>query len=892
MDIQQILVLRGPNVWANFPVLEVWVRLSKQLDVPSNTFPGFNDRLMSWLPSMIEHRCGIGERGGFFQRLRTGTYLGHILEHTSLEIQSLVGPAVGFGRARESILPGLYRVAIEYADERLGRACVETAIRLLDAAREGTAFSIDAELARLRAYGEQVCLGPSTQAIVTEAKARKVPVIRLNDGNLMQLGYSSAQHRIWTAESDQTGAVAEAIAQDKELTRVMLAGVGVPVPEGRAVSSADEAWDVAQDLGLPVVVKPREGNWGRSVSIRLTTREQIARAFEFASAEDAGVVVERSITGSHYRLLVVGNRVVAAATGEPDQVTGDGVHSIAELVELANANPERGDPQTHPLSRLELDAIANELLAQQGYTQTSIPEAGSVVVLHFNGDPTEDVTQLVHPSTIRIAVLAAKTIGLNIAGVDIVAEDISRPLDEQRGTVLEVNASPGLLMHLRPLRGEPQPVGAAIVEEILGSNQTGRIPIVAVSGTNGKSSVVALLEACFEGQGKRLGVACSDGLFVEGRALARDDGTSFESVERLLVNPGVDAILAEMDPRTVLTQGIAFDQCEVAVVTNIGSSDHLGYVAMDRDRMVLVERCGVDMVLPTGTAVLNADDISVLGMAPKCQGKVLLFSLDHLNAALVAHRAAGERTVAMRARRIIFSQGNQRIHESVWDGSLTRFEWENVLAALGAGWALGFEPGRMLSRLASACLSPRVRRLRWFEREGRRLAVSTCRNPSAFEAVFRALNESVAGPIGPNPRRTAICTHIVPDWRAQDAQSLGMLLGAAFDRVELLGGDSAESCPGGFADAPESTQAAAVRVALADGVASAHRASLVESDASPQTRIDAVLGQLAPGDLLFVQVGCLEGNLARSSIEEFLRSDVGSSTLTDAANLTRPLAET
>ncbi len=893
MDIQQILALRGPNVWANFPVLEVWVCLSKELDVPSNTFPGFNERLMSWLPSMIEHRCGIGERGGFFQRLRTGTYLGHILEHTALEIQSLVGPPVGFGRARESIIPGLYRVAIEYADEKLGRACADTAIALLNAAREDSPFSIDAELARLRAYAEQVCLGPSTQAIVSAAKARGIPSIRLNDGNLVQLGLASAQHRIWTAESEHTSAIAESIAQDKQVTRSLLRGVGVPVPDGRAVSTALEAWDAAKDLGLPVVVKPREGNYGRGVSIGLTSREAVLKAFDVANAERDGVLVEQCIKGLHHRVLVVGNRVIAAARGEPDQVIGDGVHSVAELVDRTNAKPERGDPQTHPLSRLELDAIALELLAQHGYTPQSVPSAGAVVILHYNGDPTEDVTHLLHPSTALTAVLAAKTVGLDIAGLDIVAEDISRSLEEQQGAILEVNSSPGLLMHLRPLSGQPQPVGQAIIEEIFGPSQKGRVPIVAVSGTNGKSSTIALLEACLEGlsDAKGVGVACSEGLFVAGRALCSDDATDYDSIERLLVNPGVDLILAEMNPRTVLTEGIAFDQCEVAIVTNVGSSDHLGYRAMDRDRMLLVERCGVDMVLPTGTAVLNADDPSALEMAQKCKGGILLFASDHVAPPLVAHRAQGGRTVALRSGRILFSVGDRRVHEAKWEHSQSTFDQQNQLAAFGAAWALGFDPAKilekMLEHLGRFTASLRVQRLQWFERKGRVVALSTCRNPSAFEVVLGAIAERKSG------RRVAIWSQVAADWRLEDAHAQGQLLGAAFERVEILANSNgAAPFQRQHADTLPAEHAAALRVALGDGVAEAHHATLVESTGLLQARVQATINELNPGDLLFVQVGNIQGIMALASSGEDLRMHGGSSTVTDAANLTRPLAET
>lgn len=904
MDIHQILVLRGPNVWANFPVLEVWVRLSKELDVPSNAFPDFNDRLMSWLPTMIEHRCGIGERGGFFQRLRTGTYLGHILEHTSLEIQSLVGPVVGFGRARESIIPGLYRVAIEYADERLGHACVETAINLLNAARLGTPFSIEDELERLRAYADQVCLGPSTQAIVSAAKARKIPHIRLNEGNLVQLGYASAQHRIWTAESERTCAIAESIAQDKQLTRSMLRSVGVPVPEGRAVSSAEEAWQAAEKLGLPVVVKPREGNYGRGVSIDITSREGVLKAFVVANAERDGVLVEQCIPGVHHRVLVVGDRVVAAAKGEPDQLVSDGVHTIRELVDRGNAEPNRGDPQTHTHDRYSLDSVALDLLARQGYLPSSVPTAGSTVILHYNGDLTMDVTELVHPSVAAKAVLAAKTVGLNIAGIDIVTGDIGLPLEEQRGAVLEVNASPSLLMHLRPLSGQPQPVGAAIVDEIFGATShdavaapSGRIPIVAISGTNGKSTTLALLEACLQDRTERLGVACSEGLYVEGRMLPTssgvEDATDFDSIERLLVNPGVDLILAEMNPRTVLRQGIAFDQCQVAVVTNVGASDHLGYTAMDRDRMVLIERCGVDMVLPTGTAVLNAEDPSVLEMATKCKGSVLLFAKDHVAQPLVSHRAQGGRTVAFRSGRIVFSAGDKRVHEAKWETSLAAFEQENLLAALGSGWALGLEPSWIVDRAATAIGQLRVRRVHRLHRDGKQVVIGVCRNLSALQAVLSELGERLPSGAATKGQRVALVSEVGMDWRVEDASAYGELLGGCFDRVEVLRSSNGKTKLLELAaspDAPSQEQVARVRLALGDGVVTAQGATFAEPAAPLPVRIDALLRELNPRDLLFVQVGSFQALSALVS-EEDPRIQGGSSTVTAAANLTRPLVE-
>ena len=883
MDIQQILVLRGPNVWANFPVIEVLVDLRPDLDVPSNTFPGFNERLKSWLPTMIEHRCGIGVRGGFFQRLDTGTYLGHILEHTSLEVQSLVGPVVGFGRARESSTAGVYRVAIEYAEERLGLACVQTTIRMLTAARTGAPFDVTAELAQLRGLAEQVCLGPSTQSIVSAAKKREIPWIRLADNSLVQFGYGRAQRRIWTAETDQTSAIAESIAQDKELTRKLLRQSGVPVPAGRVVESAEAAWQAAQDLGLPVVIKPREGNHGRGVSIDLSDREAIGRAFEIANAEQDGVLVEQCIQGLQHRLLVVGNKLVAAAKGEPDYVTGDGQHTVLELVETANLAPDRGDPQTHPYSRLELDAIAVDLLNRQRLTVTDVPQSGQRVVLHYNGDCPNDVTPLVHSEVARVAVLAAKTVGLNVAGVDMVLTDVSQPLEQQQGAVLEVNASPSLLMHLKPTRGEAQPVGDAIIEQLFPSGTSGRIPLVVVSGTNGKSSVISLLEGLIALQNAppSLGVASSDGLFVAGRALAQGVATDYENVSRLLVNPIVDWALVEMDPATVLRQGIAFDGCQVAIVTNLGSSDHLGIPLMDRDRMLLVERCGMDLVLPEGTAVLNADDADVFAMAPKCRGQVLFFSRDAAKAELVRHREQGGRTVAVSGALVRFEWGTTCLAEVPLPSGLQGYDVENLLAALGAAWCLGLSPSQLA--VSMVCVfdtnyskSFQVSRTRRFEFEGRSVVVTLARNPSAYEAVLNAVESQ-----GSFARRIAIQTHLPNDWRDEDAFTVGSLLGKRFNEVRLqletplAGKNVEERLPKNGQPEP------GLITAFMEGVRSQKCAILTLADGATKTGWSSGLVSTERGDLLFVQVGNPELAASFSLAEEGPSLSESSSTATD-----------
>ncbi len=527
MEFRKVLALRGPNIWTNDPVLEVWVDL-KDLDRPSTDFPGFNDRLMQWLPTMIEHRCSVGERGGFFQRLRDGTYPGHILEHVTLELQSLVGREVGFGRARETSEPGVYRVVIAYRDERLARECLNAGRELVLAAIHDRPFDIAAQLQRLRRFAQDVCLGPSTSSIVDAAAARGIPAWRMNAESMVQLGYGAKQRRIRAAETDRTGSIAEAIAQDKELTRTLLKAVGVPVPEGQPVADANEAWEAACEIGVPVVVKPRDGNQGKGVATNLSTREQVVAAYQAALAESKHVVVEKFASGHDYRLLVVGNKVIAAARREPAQVQGDGAHTVRELVEVANLDPRRGEDHATALSKIKLDAVALGVLADQGYTAESVPAAGGSVLIRRNGNLSTggtaiDVTERVHPQVAARAVDAAQIIGLDIAGVDVVATDISVPLEEQAGVVVEVNASPGLRMHLQPSVGVPRRVGEAIVGTLFPDGDDGRIPVAAVTGTNGKTTTTRFIAHILRGTNLRVGMTCTDGIYIDGRRINTGD---------------------------------------------------------------------------------------------------------------------------------------------------------------------------------------------------------------------------------------------------------------------------------------------------------------------------------------------------------------------------------
>jgi cyanophycin synthetase len=699
MEILKIFALRGPNVWSRRTVLEAWVDLGELKDRPSNSIPGLYDRLTTWLPNLIEHRCGIGTRGGFLERLRDGTYCAHILEHLTIELENLAGTPVGFGKARETTTPGLYKVAVRYRDEQVGRACLTTARELLLAAIHEKPFDVQAEVKKLRDLAEEVCLGTSTAAIVAAAEARNIPVRRLNGtSSLVQLGQGARQRRIWTAETDRTSAIGESIASDKELTKRLLRASGVPVPEGRLVESAADAWEAAREIGGPVVVKPRDGNHGRAVFTNLTAQAEIETAYNFAVAEGSGVIVERFAPGNEHRLLVVGDRLVAAARGEPAYVTGDGKRTVRQLVdEQLNTDPRRGVDDTFPLNLVDLDAASRLDLERQGFKPESVPPAGTEVLVQRNGNVAFDVTEKVHPAVAAQAVLAARIVGLDIAGLDVVAEDISHPLEMQGGAIVEVNAGPGLHMHVKPAAGTPQPVGEAIVGHLFPGNESGRIPVICVTGTEGRTEVSRLIAHLLRRQeGGQIGLACSDGLWAGERAIKKGDCADLESAQALLINPVVEAAVLEAKAVQIVREGLGFDRCQVAVVTNLGEADRIRqhFVETPED-IFTVLRCPVDVVLPSGTAVLRADDPWVAKMASLSAGAVIFFGQDGNHPVIVEHRAQGKRAAFMRGEQIILAEGEK---ETVL-GSLSKLlkarpgrdsiPPEYMLAAVCAAWAVG-----------------------------------------------------------------------------------------------------------------------------------------------------------------------------------------------------------
>jgi cyanophycin synthetase len=697
IEILGITHLRGPNMWTYRPVLEALIDIGELEDSPSNTLPGFYERLTAWMPTLIEHRCSYEERGGFLRRLREGTWPGHILEHVTLELLTLVGMPGGFGRARETSRRGVYKVVVRAFQEQVTRQALYGARDLVMAAIEDDPYDVTALVDQLREMADDLYLGPSTASIVDGADDRSIPAIRLNEGNLVQLGYGARQRRIWTAETDRTSAIAEGISRDKDLTKRLLSACGVPVPEGRIVDSPEDAWSAAEDIGLPVVVKPCDANHGRGVCIDLSTRAEIESAYAIALDEGSGVMVERFVPGSEHRLLVVGGRMIAAARGDAATVTGDGRSTVRELIESQlNTDPRRGVEEDFPLNPVRVDSAVRLELSRQGLTGDAVPAEGRQVLIQRNGNVSRDVTDLVHPSVAATVSLAARIVGLDIAGIDLVAQDISRPLDTQRGAIVEVNAGPGLHMHLRTAEGPARQVGRAIADHLFPPDDDGRIPIVGVTGTHGRTAVCRLVAHLLHIGGTRVGLACSEGLYLDRRMVASVDCADFESAHRLLLNRMVEAAVVENGPLTMVTEGLGYDRCLVGVVTRLDPAAQLAEQFIETpEQMYRVLRTQVDVVLPNGVAVLNAADPLVAEMASLCDGEVIFFAADPSVPELVAHRADGGRAVLVHDDRLVLATGEDEVvladtsHVPLAGSGRSALDVENLLAAIGAAWALG-----------------------------------------------------------------------------------------------------------------------------------------------------------------------------------------------------------
>ena len=655
MDVSRIRALRGPNLWSRNTAIEAVVACAPHERAMAQ-ITGFEARLRALFPAIgTLHPEGSD----------SDISLAHVLQSAALALQAQAGCQVTFSRTAATHDAGVYQVIVEYTEEAVGRQAFADAQALIQAALDGGSFDSNAVVASLRELDEDERLGPSTGAIVEAAAARGIPWRRLTQGSLVQFGWGSKQRRIQAAEIDATSAVAESIAQDKDLTKRLLHAAGVPVPLGRPVESLDDAWAVALEVGLPVVVKPQDGNQGKGVTVNITERAQLEDAYRVAE-EYGTVMVERFLPGHDFRLLVVGDQLVAAARREPPQVLGDDIHTVRELVDLVNLDPRRGEGHATSLTKIRLDDIAIARLAAQGLSPESVPAKGQRVVLRNNanlstGGTATDVTDDVHPDLAARAVAAAQMIGLHICGVDLVCESVLHPIEEQGGGIVEVNAAPGLRMHLAPSYGKPRAVGTAMVNEVFAPGQDGRIPVVAVTGTNGKTTTARLIAHLFAAQGLRVGMTNTDGVYVNGRQIDSGDCSGPRSARNVLLHPEVDAAVFETARGGILREGLGFDRCQVAVVTNIGEGDHLGmnYITTVEDLAVL-KRVIVQNVAPDGYGVLNAADPIVAAMAPACPGKIIYFAADRHHPVMATHRAQGNRSVYVDGDSVVAAEGSWR----------------------------------------------------------------------------------------------------------------------------------------------------------------------------------------------------------------------------------------
>ena len=697
--IRQITYLRGPNIWTYCATLEALVDIGELEDCPSNTVPGLYERLTTMLPSLVEHRCSPGVRGGFLMRLKEGTWPCHIIEHVTLALQDLAGvPGYGFGRARETEERGVYKVMVSGWQEEVTRACLLTARDLVLAVIEDQPYDFDTAMEELRDLAQDLCLGPSTASMVLAADDRTIPAIRLSSGNLVQFGYGAKQRRIWTAETDQTSAIAETISRDKDLTKSLLESCGVPIPQGRAVDSVADAWEAAQEIGLPVVVKPLDGNHGRGVFINLETQQEIEAAYNVAVDEGSGVLVERFIRGNEHRLLVIGGKLAAAAKGQMASVTGDGKQTVTELIaSQINSDPRRGRGEGQPLNPVRIDSAARLELKRQGFAADSIIPAGRDVLIQRNGNVAFDCTSDVHPEVAAMAALAAKAVGLDIAGIDLVAEDISKPLLAQGAAIVEVNAGPGLLMHLKPAEGTSQPVGRAIIDHIFPDGENGSIPLIGVTGSSGTTEVSNLLFHLLKQSNACVGLANTTGLYVGKRVLNQHDSANWKQGQRLLLNKEVEAAIIENRGMQILTEGLAYDRCSVGIVTNVAYSvdykrAEVAYHAFENaEDLIKVFRTQVDVVLPTGHAILNAADENVVAMADYCDGAITLYAVSPENQALREHIAAGKRAATIQDSKVTLIVGEERLEVFSLDVLAPNLRsspqlLETLLAAAAAAW--------------------------------------------------------------------------------------------------------------------------------------------------------------------------------------------------------------
>lgn len=794
MRILKIQTLRGPNYWSirRHKLVVMRLDLEDLAERPSNEIAGFYDGLVRVLPSLEEHFCSPGCRGGFLSRVREGTMMGHIVEHVALELQSLAGMHVGFGRTRETATDGVYQVVIEYLDEQAGRYAARAAVRLCQSIVETGSYpkdELEQDLKDLKEFWADAALGPSTEALVKEAEARGIPWLPINTRSMIQLGYGVHQKRIQATLSDRTGILGVELACDKEGTKQILHDAGVPVPLGIVINYLDELEGAVEQVGgFPIVIKPLNGNHGRGITLNIDSWKLAEEAYDAAKEVSRAVIVERYYTGRDHRVLVVNGKVVAVAERVPAHVVGDGKSTIAELIEWTNQDPQRGVGHDNVLTRIEVDRTSWQLLERQGYSLDTVLPTGEICYLRATanlstGGIAVDRTDDIHPENIWLAQRVAKIIGLDIAGIDIVTADISQPLRETGGVVVEVNAAPGFRMHVCPSQGIPRNVAEPVIDMLFPPGTPGRIPIIAVTGTNGKTTTTRLIAHIFKQTQRIVGYTTTDGIYIGDYLVEKGDTTGPQSAQLILRDPTVEVAVLESARGGILRSGLGFDVCDVGVVLNV-AADHLGIGDINTlDELARLKSVVAESVMSNGYTVLNADDPLVAEMASRVNAQVAYFSMNAENEIIQAHTQRGGLAAIYENGYLSILKGDwtlrieQAVNVPLTMGGRAPFMIANALAASLAAFAHGVRIEDIRSALTTfqASVSQTPGRMNLFDLGNYHALIDYAHNPASYEAlggfVRNWTGERIGVVGGPGDRRD------------EDFVTLGQLSAGMFDRI-------------------------------------------------------------------------------------------------------------
>lgn len=791
MRILELNAMRGPNYWSvrRHKLIVMTLDLEELEDFPTNKIEGFYDRLTAMFPSMHEHRCSVGTPGGFFQRVEEGTWMGHVIEHIALEIQTLAGMDVGFGRTRGYGEHGVYHVVFAYMEDKVGRFAAKSATRIAQALVDGKEYDLEEDIQEMREIREQERLGPSTGSIIEEAVSRGIPWIRLNKYSLCQLGYGANQKRIQATVTSDTSSIAVEVACDKEDTKHLLEMAEVPVPKGDIVRSERGMKDAIEDIGYPVVVKPINGNHGRGITANINNWDDAVIAFQAAREVSRSVIIEKYITGVDYRLLVIDYKLVAAALRTPAHVVGDGKSTIQQLIDKVNEDPRRGYGHEKVLTMIKINDMTENILEINGYTVKTVLPKGEILNLKdtanlSTGGTATDVTDMVHPANVFMAERIAKIIGLDICGIDVMTSDISVPLEKTGGAVLEVNAGPGFRMHLAPTEGLPRNVAAPVIDMMYPPGSTSRIPIVAVTGTNGKTTTTRLIAHMVKMKGIKVGYTTSDGVYIQNRLLMTGDCTGPSSAEFVIRDPTVEFAILECARGGLLRAGLGFHNCDIGIVTNV-AADHLGLKGIHTvEQLARVKGVIPETVLPDGYAILNADDNNVYAMRKSVECNVALFSMDEDSPRVKNHAKNGGLSAIYENGFITICKGEWKmriikaVNVPLTFGGKATFMIQNVLPAALAGYIRGFSLDHIKVAFESFIPSPSQTpgRLNMFNFQNFQILLDYAHNPAGLRAL-KNMVEKLDG----NPKIGIIAG--IGDRREEDNIEMGGIAAEMFDEI-------------------------------------------------------------------------------------------------------------